>query len=256
MPCRFLMVCEAEADFRTVSRLAERVICELVPWMDDDLLKHCPIWFEVEPGRPFLKWAQIKTIAVREGIPGVRGEFDGRGGRFDAPNARRVFRLFEKWQYEGKEVHGVLLIRDHDGIPERGEWLNRVRESEKDISDTIVIGIAHHERECWALAGYCPSTEQEEEAINQLRARLGFDPCVDSHRLTAEDSDERSAKHVLGLLTDGNEDREAACWAETPLATLRERGEASGLRAFLGEVEERLVPLFTGRPFERQHPTD
>ncbi len=249
MPCRFLVVCEAEADFRMVTRLVERVIREHVDWIDDDLLRGCPIWFDLDQNTPFLKWSEIKNVASREGTPAVRGAFDGRGGEYDAPNVKRVFRLFERWRYQGRDIHGILLVRDHDGAAERFDWLIKARDSEAEISKLVVIGIARHDRECWVLAGYTPSNKQEEKLITDFRTELGFDPCVDSHRLTARaDHEPRSAKRVLGRLTRNNEEREEACWTQTPLSTLRERGEASGLRAFLREIEERLVPLFTDHP--------
>ncbi len=97
MPCRFLVVCESEADFRMVTRLVERVIRERVEYVDDDLLQSCPIWFDLDQNTPFLKWTEIKKVAARENIPAVRGEFDGRGGGYDARNAVRVFRLFKQW---------------------------------------------------------------------------------------------------------------------------------------------------------------
>lgn len=37
-------------------------------------------------------------------------------------------------------------------------------------------------------------------------------------------------------------DREERCWAQTPLETLRERSAETGLREFLDEVKDRLVP--------------
>ena len=110
MPCRFLVVCEAEADFRMVTRLVERVICEAVDWMDDDLLRSCPIWSSVDPGTPFLKWSRIKDVAAREGLPRLRTELGDRAGQFDGPNAKRVFQLFKRWRYQQKEIHGVLLV--------------------------------------------------------------------------------------------------------------------------------------------------
>jgi hypothetical protein len=62
--------------------------------------------------------------------------------------------------------------------------------------------------------------------------------------LTAiHDHDKRSAKRVLKHLVHGDPDREANCWKETPLQILRSRGVQTGLREYLEEVEERLVPL-------------
>lgn len=44
-------------------------------------------------------------------------------------------------------------------------------------------------------------------------------------------------------LTAEDADREARCLTEAPLDRLRDRGEHSGLRAFLDEVKTRIIPL-------------
>jgi hypothetical protein len=60
-----------------------------------------------------------------------------------------------------------------------------------------------------------------------------------AHRLNAKDERAKlSAKRVLGLLVDGDLEREARCWLETSLETLRARGEESGLREYLDEVRQ------------------
>jgi hypothetical protein len=48
---------------------------------------------------------------------------------------------------------------------------------------------------------------------------------------------------VLSILTGDDRGREERCWKETSLATLKERGIASGLSGYLEEVEAKLVPL-------------
>jgi hypothetical protein len=49
---------------------------------------------------------------------------------------------------------------------------------------------------------------------------------------------------VVRELTGNAFDREERCWKETPLPRLSARGEHTGLRAFLAEVREHVVPLF------------
>jgi hypothetical protein len=77
MPVRLAMVCEAEADFRTASRLAERVFVESIDWVEDDLLSSCPIWAESSDGRSFLLWREVKDLAKAYGIK-AHGHFDDR----------------------------------------------------------------------------------------------------------------------------------------------------------------------------------
>jgi len=252
MPYQFVVVCEAEADFAIATHLAERVIIEQVDWIDEDQLQNCPLWVNLDRTTRFLKWKDVKELATQESIPPILAAFEGRRGEPDARNAKRALQLFKRWRMQGRQIDGVFFVRDDDGDPGRLAGLNQARSSEDEFGDHIVIGVAQPKRECWVLAGFAPLDQQEANCVAELRQKLSFDPCLESHRLTAKpDHEVRSAKRVLNLLTEKNYEREEACWRRTSLETLRERGESSGLTAFLAEVEDRLVPLFTGRPFER-----
>jgi hypothetical protein len=88
MPIRLAMVCEAEADFRVASRLAERVFVKEIKWVDDDLLASCPIWAKSDRARPFLLWTEACRLADEYGI-NVHGHFDGRKGEPDARSRRK-----------------------------------------------------------------------------------------------------------------------------------------------------------------------
>jgi hypothetical protein len=62
------------------------------------------------------------------------------------------------------------------------------------------------------------------------------------------DAHKRSAKRVLTALIGDDPEREARCWTEANLETLRERGERSGLTGYLDEIRDRIVPLFSATP--------
>ncbi len=112
----------------------------------------------------------------------------------------------------------------------------------------IVIGLAHTKRECWVPASFEPGDAAESKTVHALRAELGFDPCERAEELAAiHDTDKRSAKRVLRLLTGGDSDREVQCWHGADLQTLRDRGSQTGLAAYFEELSGRLVPLFAGR---------
>ena len=244
MPFAFAVVCEARADFRTATSLAERVIRERVDWVDEDLLTDCRLWWAWDDANPFLLWADAKALAREAGIPPSHGHFDGRPADPDPHAARRALRLL-RWKNGGRPLDGVLLIRDDDGEARRRSGLEQAREAETHIQDGIVISLARSKRECWVLAGYDPGDPGEIELLAEIRAELGFDPREGSHQLTAKhDQDKRSAKRVLGILTGSDWEREARCWEQSPLDLLRERGRGSGLADFLDEVVSRLVPLF------------
>ena len=168
--------------------------------------------------------------------------------RLGAEIARRALNDLRNLRQDGQQIDGILLLRDDDGNQDHKIGLEQARNSVPDLSGRVVIGLAHYKRECWVLNRFVPANDRETALVAELRRELSFDPIIQSHRLTAKlDHELRSAKRVLGELTQHQWEREEACWAQTPLATLRERGGPSGLAAFLAEVADRLVPLFAGR---------
>ena len=247
MSLAFAVVCEARADFRTATALAERIIREHVDWIDDNLLAHYLLWRGLDPATPFLLWSDARALAREAGIKS-HGHFDGRPAEPDAHAAQRALRLL-KWKNAGRPLDGVLLIRDDDGDARRRIGLEQARDDERELRDRIIIGLARCKRECWVLAGFDPEDTSEEGRLAEVRAELGFDPRLGSHQLAAShDPDKRSAKRVLGLLTQDDPDREARCWEQAPLDRLSERGRESGLADFLDEIHSRLVPMFASHP--------
>jgi hypothetical protein len=243
MTLAFVTVCEAEADFRTASGLADRVVCEGVDWITVDVLDDYRQWRGLDDTQPFLRWRDIHRLARAAGFR-ILGHFlEDQPGEPDARAARRALWLVES--HEG-QVDGVLLIRDDDRQINRRDGLEQAR-AESPLSCPIVIGLAHLKRECWVMAGFDPVTSDEEVRLSSLVDELGFDPRTEAHRLTARgDGESRSANRVLWLLTAEVAEREADCWLCAPLATLQARGQQTGLVAYLEEVKAQLVPLFTG----------
>jgi hypothetical protein len=235
----FVVVCEARADFVTSSGLADRVFCESIEWIDRDHPEYYRRYDGHTSDEPFLTWARAKELAKEMGIR-PRGFIEGQPADLDAEQARRAFVLLEAmWP----AVDGIILIRDSDCEEDRRRGLEQARAASSH-RDRIVIGLAHTKRECWVLAGFEPCDERERALLAEIRRELGFDPCTQANQLTAiHDHDKRSAKRILRHLVQGDHEREAACWKEASLQLLRDRGGATGLRDYLHEVEERLVPL-------------
>ncbi len=76
--------------------------------------------------------------------------------------------------------------------------------------------------------------------------RQGLEQAQEAHRLDAKkEHARRSPKRVLEALTDGIREREVRCWTAAPLSVMRERGQHSGLAAFLNEVTTLLLPRLT-----------
>src|SRR5436853_6297946 len=89
MSARFAVVHEADADFRTATELADRVLVEAIEWLDEDLLPDQREWVAELAGGHRLTWKGIKKLAREAGIR-VHGHFDGKPKLLEAAAARRA----------------------------------------------------------------------------------------------------------------------------------------------------------------------
>ncbi|CAN95180.1 hypothetical protein sce5017 [Sorangium cellulosum So ce56] len=260
---RLLVFCEADADFRTVSALVDRVLQEEGPVWVRDLMPSHPesirAWVGDGQGRSFFDLHNI--AAYRRYLPNVRfmpGHFDGKPGAAGAQMARNAFTIAravardeEKKRDPPAGVAAVFVVWDMDDQGEgRRHGLAQARdEASRWARFRIVLGCPDAAREAWVLAGFEAETDEERARLDEVRRELGFCPCQEAHRLRAkEEHVARSPKLVVRRLTGDDFEREARCSTDAPLARLRGRGVGSGLHAFLQEVKERVVPLWGGSP--------
>ncbi len=238
---RFAVVCEAPADQETACDLADRVICEAVDWVGPEDLESYRCWRGFEPGTTHVTWKGIPARARTLGIKFPHGHFDDGPGKADAKAARRAIWLFLDLD---PPPDAIMLIRDTDRAEDRFEGLKQAsREASNHMK--IVVGVARTKRECWVLNGFDPRDETERRSLANERRKLGFDPRTHAHKLTAEGKKgDKNAKRVLRALVGDHHDRQRRCWTETSLDKLRTRGEKTDLRAYLGDVGCRLIPLF------------
>ncbi len=238
MSIAIAVVYEAPADFQTATELADRVLVEAFDWMETGLIEHLRSWVEDHFGNP-LTWKSTKRLALDHGIA-FAGFFDGSPAEPDAYAARRAIRLL---RHLIPDLDGVMLVRDQDDQPDRRAGLEQARDEEKLVP--IVVGLAVVERESWVICGFEPIDEPEDSRLADERQKLGFDPRIRSHELTAckDDQANRSPKRVLRKLSGGAHEREQQCWRETALEVLKERGTENGLTLFLEEVREKFAPL-------------
>ncbi|MBZ4377080.1 hypothetical protein NR800_30550 [Corallococcus interemptor] len=238
----FGVVCEARADRDTACVLADRVLGEDIDWLDEGLLDTQRRWRGLTPSEPFLRWASVREEAKKAGLKGLFGHFGNKPAEPDALVARRALLLFVD---SDTQPQAVMLIRDSDADEGRRLGLEQAR-GDKPWPFAVIIGVAEPKRECWVLAGF-DAKKQEEDSLRKVEQRLSFHPVREAHRLTAsEHGAKNDAKKALEELTSGSVERERECLRDTPLETLRQRGERVGLMQFMSEVSERLVPLMKG----------
>jgi hypothetical protein len=240
MSQRFAVVHEAEADFRTATELADRVLLESIDWLDEHLIADQREWIGMAAGDCRLTWKAIPRLAREVGIK-AHGHFDGEPGEADAAAARRAI-LYLKEAIP--DLNAIVLVRDQDDQPERREGLEQAR-GQYHGGTVIVIGLAVVEREAWVISGFDPQNAEETARLDIERQALGFNPCERSHELTAckDDQATRSPKRVLRQLSGDDRGRERHCWTNTPLERLREWGGENGLATYLHEVRDRLARL-------------
>ena len=237
------VVCEAAADHRVATGLAERVLAAEVEWIEPETLPHLCRWCGLDVASDHLPWPSVLQEAKRRSIRAFGG-FRGGVGVFDQHRARLAKRLFMTLD---EPPEALLLVRDTDDEDGRAASLEQLRGA-GDPKPRLLLALPHPKLECWILAGFDPGSETEEARLRRERTRLGFDPRQKAERLTAEGKKGKlNAKKTLVNLSGGDSEREARCWSETELGTLHERGRQTGLAAYLDEVRGVLVPLVAGR---------
>jgi hypothetical protein len=242
------VVCEAAADRRVSTGLADRVLCREVPWIESDSLDVHRRWRGLDETSSYLPWRWIRSAAKERGLK-AHGHFQGEPGALDAHAARLALLLLATG---AGPPDAVVLIRDSDGHEERQIGLRQARD-ERRWPFPIAIGLAHPNRESWALAGFEPRNEGERRSLAEIERELGFDPRLRAHALRAQPGEARNAKLILERLVGRDPDREEECWMSCDLEILRARGAATGLADYMNELRERIVPVF-GPPAARHAP--
>ena len=118
----------------------------------------------------------------------------------------------------------------------------------------MVVAAPHRDAECWLVAGVEPANDREREAHAAVQRELSFNPLMSSDRLTGQPNDAPTdAKRVLRRLLCLDVASRPLTPAElrdyhprllSDLKRLRDRGERSGLMAFLDALGADVVPLF------------
>lgn len=246
------VIVESNADFRTATQLAERVLKERIDWLDFEFPSFR--WSGLEANSKRSLWQDINQISEQFKQRGLHiPKYQGQKAsplKADGAIALKVLNMVNVLiRKEKRDIRAILFIRDADSQPERKEGLSQAKKahSGNPPETRIVLGVADRMREAWVLNGFEPLASDEKQVLSECAKQLGFDPCEEAHRLRSGSKKEsermRNPKYVLEKLTGGDFDRERKCWEETPLELLRKRGQNTGLNAFLIEIEQELVPL-------------
>jgi hypothetical protein len=247
----FVVIVESSADARTATKLADRLLVDKVDWLEHEMLQDLFQWSGLEAGTENSCWKNIDDITKRLSekfkFPTIRSN-----GKFktDGQSAYKIMKLISFLQYKQKrDIKAVIFMRDLDNQPQRREHIEQARSEQIDRQPklAIIIGTPDRMREAWVLNGFIPSNQDEKQILQEITTQLTFNPCEESHRLRSKLLTEpdrlRNPKVVVEKLTGGRMEREQQCWEETSLEYLREKGEHTGLTAYIKEIEERLIPI-------------
>lgn len=233
-----MVFCEARGDAEIAQSLADRVVREAVSggegvathlrWRGD---RHPvgagDVWF--------VKWTALKPRSRRLKVH----------GRYGGPNKGEYVQARKALMWsalEHPEVEAVILMRDDDGFARRADF-----EAARDAADgarAVVIALAEPEQEAWCLVAFDPADAAERARFEALRARLGGHPHAVAHTLSPKRDDHpKGTKRALAELCDGERARAVEGLSAIPLETLRGRGAAVGLAAYLDDLVARLVPV-------------
>jgi hypothetical protein len=241
------IACEDDGHFSAVTRLVDDTLLANCDWLDG-ILEASRAWCGLSRQEPWYKYdpADARDLGPFRNAGQVirlHGHIQGKPLKPEATMWRRVLLLFCDAE---PRPDVVVLARDMDGYPNRRAGMVQVRDG-LPWPFEVVLAWAEPEVEAWLVAGFAPIDRGEQTLLDDLRAKLSFDPTTQSHRLTSHRNDAPTdAKRVLDHLSGGDRERREACLADRAL--LRARGAANGAAAFLDEVDARIVPVFGARP--------
>jgi hypothetical protein len=248
---KLIAFCEAPADFRMTGGLVDRVLRGSGPtWVAENLEAPEVIrtWQPDGFGRAYFDLHKLDEYVDRLTVRVPHGHFGGTPGGAGALMARTVFWIVRTVHRGAPDdpIEAVVLVWDGDSQSEqRSAGVETAREEARAWAPfRIVCGFPDPEREAWVLAGFEPCDEGERARLDELQRELGFSPVLDAVRLRGRRGDPRDIKRILRELTADDHEREERCWTDPPLEVLRARGAATGLTAFLDEIEAILIPLF------------
>lgn len=255
MSARVIVVAEDRLGFELATSLCDRVVAERSEWLHDH-------WADETSRSAFRVWSKLDLATqqrwtTRADIKRLSaGRRQTHGLKAEGALVYKAVKLAHAERTEGEAV-AVIVVHDTDGdegaLESMKDGRDRALEMTTDRTKSeALVAAPHPEVEAWVAAGFAPESEEEERRLAVEHARLGFNPVAEPHRLSSRKRfDTRDAKRICAALLGcdhGNDtERWSRCWEDTPLDLLEERGAGAHLRAFTGEVGERLLPVLGDR---------
>jgi hypothetical protein len=241
---RIGLVGEDANHFRVATALIDSALVASIGWVRD-VLDSCRAWRGLHGEERWYKYDPDDAHDLRPvTIDGVtikpQGRIAGEPLKPEAGMWRKVLLLF---CHQDPRPDIVVVARDLDGYSDRRDGIEQVCQLLWPFP--IVVAAPEPEIEGWIVSGFVPRNEAEQARLEQASRELSFDPTLHSHRLTSHPNDAPTdSKRVLSRLCEGDRDREDACLQRDVLYS---RGTLSGARAFLDEVNQRVLPVFGHR---------
>ena len=246
---RLVLIVEDRAHVLAAQVLADRVLIECGPdWIGAETIDGLRQWSGLAPDTEMTRWTDLDALSKLH-----RLRIHGRCAGPDHVAARKVLELARLMGADAP-LTALLLLRDLDNQPERRDGIQAaVQESDGALAFAVIIGTANPEAEAWLLNGFVPQDSGETACLEQLCRELSLDPVREPDRLCGDrrrpgKDGQRDIKAILARLTGDDRAREERCLTETPLNLLADRGTASGLRAFLFDLNTYLLPRFDPSP--------
>lgn len=150
----------------------------------------------------------------------------------------------------------LVLAGDTDGEEDTGR-LRRAGVDGAAVDLPVLIAEPTREAEAWVIGGFVPQNDAEALRLVDVSRELGFDPTRAPERLLSDVSRTRRdtkiiCRQLLGLdALSPQTERVRACWLDPPIDLLIERGQRSGLAAYVAQIETTLLPLLGDTPVAR-----
>lgn len=246
---RWLLCAEDLLSATLAKELVDRVVRERAPeqwlrdlWDPEGVHLHRE-WVGVRPDQWWADRSALDRICEEHEIAiAVR---DRESGRRRAPHgkASMAFKAARAAQSLTQPPELLVLSGDTDGAIDPTLYFEEGLRM-ADYNEPSVCANIHRESEAWLIAGFVPQNNAEREALQRACDTLEFDPTLQPERLLSNVSgDERDCKRVARTLFDPSggfslrNPRVQACWSDTPLALLEERGERAGIKNFIEQVQ-------------------